>query len=482
MNMILENTGQNEVFIKLVNDWRKAFEKLTPEEKAQVQNLNSLNGPCQIMAVILQNKELGITEQTWIISHFSDENDLSIKVIGPLDGINTVNALSELMKEEKFDRSLPPNTWFLGAKVYRDVIEGHLLSLIDSFRTTAVQRIWTGKGPNVGITSKFLLGNEVSVWQFNGLLLDRSIDEIVENEIKIIKQSIIRPAPNQEQNKEIKENIQGNGTIIYPNVWIGARPNHSFEEDLKARLYGRELHRFPKNDSVASGRINDLLWSITMDGLISVGVADKSKVLRILNAFMALLVVQGVPAFAIRESELIQVTMSPDDGKPLGTQASMILPRMLPLEMSFSRARWQEEMMPILEVSKIKNIWEELEKINNNDQLIDALILFGNIYTHFQREEYSETILFSWIMIDKWYRSNRNRISNLERSINKTSQSRKKNLINLLEAENEVDSQIIERLYDIYRLRSKVNHSFRDITKDDAKFALETALLILQRG
>ena len=133
-----------KIYESLIITWREAYNKLTEDEKAGIQYIEDLRPPCQMIVVILENKALGVTEQTWIVSHFKDEPDIDIEVFGPIDSAEANVKLLEVSRAKRFERPLPAKTWFPNAKDYRDLIRSHLLGLIESFRNSAFQKIWTG--------------------------------------------------------------------------------------------------------------------------------------------------------------------------------------------------------------------------------------------------------------------------------------------------------------------------------------------------
>lgn len=472
-----------ETLKNLIIEWRKAFDGLTEEEKEGVQYIEDLRPPCQIKVVMLQNKVLRITEQIWIVSHFEDEPDLDISVSSIIKSAEVARELMEATRIGRFGRPLPEKTWFPTAKTYRELIESHVLGLIDTFRNSVLRKIWTGKTVKGGLFSRHLISEEVFVWNFQGILEQKEIGNIVSRLIEDIKSGIRKKerqrAPSETQKRK---EITAKGTYIYPHIWVGSRPKYCFEEDMKDRMYGRQSQVFHKDETVIFEKSGKLTWLATREGLIAVTVEDTVSALRLINAFMSLLVIRGNPAFAVRENELAKLTLDPDTGKVLGSHMSIILPRMLPNDISFVRPRWEEESMPIIEVSTIKQIWEDIGRIENNYDALDMLRMFGEVYTHFQRNEYSQAVLLAWTMVETWFASAQERVARVEKSTKKRGFSRTKDVIELLEAEYTISSDIVSKLFQLRILRNQVSHSMGNATKEDAKLALETVANILQGG
>lgn len=475
--------GMEEIYKNLISSWREAYDGLTAEEKTRVQYIDDLRSPCQIVAVILENKKLRVKQQLLVISHFKDEPDCDIKVIGPIDSIEASGRLLEVAKEKRFEKPLPEKTAFPYGKTYSELVQSHLLNLIGSFRNLVLQNIWTGKLPKAGGSSKHLLSEEVSVWDFIGILSNRAIKSIVNSSMESIKSEVRRKDEAQAPKETQKRNeVTAHGALIYPHLWVGSRPIHTFEEDMRNVMYDRRSRGPIIEKTVVFERIGGLTWLATQEGLIAVAVADKNLAMRFLNAFMALLILRGTPAFVIGENELVEVTLEPNTGKVLGLRSPIVLPRMLPRDPSFVRTRWQEESMPVVDISSIKQTWEAIGEIAKNDATLDTLRAFGEVYTHFQRNEYSQAILLAWVMVEKWYESSKEKISKVEKTTKRHGIRSKKDIIKLLETESEMDTDVISRMYQLRLLRNQVSHTIGNATREDAKLALETVIAILQSG
>lgn len=470
-----------EIYKNLIVTWRKAYDKLTAEEKSGIQYIEDLRPPCQIWVVILENRALGVTEQTWIVSHFKDEPDIDIEVIGPIDSVEASVKFLEVAKAKRFERPLPAKTWFPSAKSYHDLIESHLLGLIESFRDAALQKIWTMQVPKSMFSEKRLLSEEVSVWGFKGILEQEAINSIVDSLIESVRsnarQKVQDRAPAEAQKRK---EVRAMGTYIYPHIWVGSRPLHTFEEDMKNKMYGRERLIFHRDETFVFEKVGGFFWLATREGFIAITMEDASSALRLLNAFMSLLIMRGTPAFAIRDNELAQLTVDPDTGQVLSSQASIIVPRMLPRDMSFVRPRWQEQLMPVIEVSLIKQIWTDISQIANDNSALNTLNMFGEVYTHFQRDEYSQTVLLAWAMVETWFASTQDKVSRLEKLTEKHGSTRWKDLFELLETESAISSDMVSKLYQLRLLRNQISHSIGNATKEDAKVALETVAAIMQ--
>lgn len=470
-----------ELYKRLILSWREAFEGLTAEEKAIISNLDDFRAPCQIEVIVLGNPQLGITNQIWLFSHFKDEPDLNIIIDGPINSVDARSKLPEISKSNRFERLLPEKTRFLGAKTYRDLIESHLLSLVESVRNLAVRKLWSEELPREGVSVKRMLSEEAFIWEFQGVLDSKAIDGIVTQIMKAAKDKTRQKEQAQAPTGPPKRNeIKAKGTLIYPHVWIGSRPLHSFEDDVNDRMYAQQRRRIGPDETIVFDKVGKLFGLTTREGLVAITLEDNALALRILNSFMSLMTLRGTPALAIRENELVELTLDPNTGKVLGSHASIVLPRMLPYDLSFVRPRWEEERMPVLEVNFVKQVWKDLARVLEDDFTLNLLQIFGEVYTHFQRTEYPQTILLAWTMVEKWYASIQDRVAKAEKLTKTRRYNRVQDIIQLLETEALIDRDVASQMYQLRLLRNEVVHTLKYVTKEEAQFALSTVVSILQ--
>jgi hypothetical protein len=471
-----------ELYKQLILSWRRTFEALTLEEKASISNLDNLRTPCQLEVILLQNEQLGITEQLWIITHFTNEPDLSINVHKPITSVNATKALPEIIKSHRFQMPLPENTRFLGAKTYSDLIEGHLLTLVESFRDSAVRNLWSGQLPMQGVHRKSFLSEEAFIWHFRGIVDAKAIEDLVTDIMKHAKEDARKrkEQPPTATKAPKRDEIKARGTYIYPHVWVGSRPLYSFEDELNDRIYARQRYRIGFDETVVFDRLESFYAVTTRDGLIAVTLEDNAAALRILNSFMSLLTLRGTPALAVRQNELGELTLDPSTGKVIGSHMAIILPRMLPRDPSFVRPRWQEERMPVLQLNLVKEIWKDVATILDDHVTSDLLQIFGEVYTHFQRAEYPQAILLAWTLIERWYVSIRERAIGLEKLTKIRRSYHVADMLHLLETEALIDRDTASNMYQLWQLRTEVVHTFKHVTKEEAQIALAIVANVLQ--
>ena len=468
-----------QMYRQMILSWREAYERLTEEERANVTNLDDFRAPCQLEVVSLGNDQLGIHEVLLIVSHFEDEPDLTVIVHAPVVSTEGAAKFLEISNSTRFERPLPEKIRFLGAKTYRDLIESHLLRLVESFRNIAMQTVWSGQVERQGRPYiKQMMSEEAFVWQLQGTLNQKAIDSIVNDMMTQAKMQTERKqqTPAKEGPPKPVE-ATARGTYIYPYVWVGSRPSHSFHNDLTDRMYGRQRLELGYGEKVLFEKFGHFYALATQNGFVAVSVEDIADALRLLNLFMSLLILRGIPALAVRENELAELSIDLNKGKIGRSSAAIVLPRMLRQDPSFVLPKWQEETMPVLEAKMVQQIWKDVQRILRDTTSADLLQIFAEVYTHYQSAEYTPAVLLAWTFIERWYDDIR------EKSLGARDSKRPPTLtafVRFLEKEARPDTESIAKLYQMQRLRSEVLHSSRQVTKQEAQDALTTITGILQ--
>ena len=469
----------SSIYLDLISACRKAIEVIYSESGAGVELIDDFRAPCQLEVVILKASHLDITLQLWIVTHFTDEPDQSIQIHGPIDTAQAMAEFSSIVGSNRFDKPLPENTRFLGAATYRDLVESHLLSLAETMRQSILKKLWTGKSPSVGIASKQLLSENAFIWKLAGDMDESSLGRAVGS---------IHPRPKPTQPATpppVREPVttvpQAMGTYIFPHVWIESRPTHSFAHDLNQRMYGWQLAFHDLGEIVASDNREQLSWIATRNGLVAVTTKDRPSAVRVLNSFMALLTLRGTPALALRENELMSLSVDFASHKIGGWSAPMILPRMEPLHDRFVLESWREKSMPVIAKDAIVQTWNDIISLSGNDAALDLLETFGEVYTHFQKGEYPQAVLLAWTMVEMWYQGIRGRVANIDRGLRKR-QPEMASILKLLEIDAETNSELASQIYALRALRSEVSHYMRHVTKEEAQLALAMAFGIIRRA
>lgn len=158
---------------------------------------------------------------------------------------------------------------------------------------------------------------------------------------------------------------------------------------------------FPQK--VLDGEYKKTKIVVNQEGLIAIGVEDKSKALEALNEIMAASLLSGVNSFAVREAELGKAEIDPQNltiashdmplisnRTKLGQEQRGLYPELVPFERQ------------VLSPDKIKEIFRLAGELTADPASTTVLLMLLEGYTHLQNAEYTQAFLMTWVVVEKW--------------------------------------------------------------------------------
>jgi len=472
--------SDQKVLVEFIQRWRKMFDSLTEDERRHVSNLDKFDSPCQLEVVWLRSSKMKLDYQLWVVTHFQDEPDNSVIIHGPILSEEIQDAFAAMIESERFNRSVPEEARYMGVNSYRGLIEGQLLGFLGQFKREAIQQIWSQKKVPTGVFMKQWLTRDAFIWIARGEPKTVDYDSVLKH-IMLKAPPTMGRAPAPAIEKKVKKKAKGFGTYIYPHVWVGSRPVRSFREQIMNQMRDGPELPFRPLEAVFTRRISNIYVAVTNDGFVAIGIKNRYKALQALNTFMVLLTLEGVPAFSVRDSELGELTI--DKGGIGQSNMPIMLPRMQPLDPSFTRQNWQQELMPVIEIEKVKMLWNTTLNIMKDENASTLIGIFGATYTHFQTSEYGQAILLAWIFVEKWANTLWSQWEKDELLIYPGKGRRKYNIfgvIPILEKTGHIDKALAAEINQLLNLRNMVLHRFTQVTKEQAELALLTVLRLLR--
>lgn len=472
---------ERELVLGFIEEWRRMFDSMSAEERQRVTNLDQFSCPCQLEVIWLRSKQLNLDYQLWIVTHFENEPDTEVLVHGPIESENAQEALAAIPKSARYNRPLPEEARYIGVKSYRGLVEGHLLQLIREFRRAAVHQIWSNARPLPAVQMKQWLSRDAFVWVVRGSPETLDYKAIIENITGGARAVAKAQQPAQQPKPEEKEKTKGFGTYIYPHAWVGSRPVLSFRQQIADQMYDAVRFAIRPSEPVFTKQINNTYVLVTNDGFVAIGLQDRREALRAINTFMALLTLEGIPAFAVSDSELGDITL---DEKGIGqSNMAIVLPRMRPLDPWLAMQNWELERMPVIETKKVERLWQDALTAFKDETLTTLLEIFEQAYTHFQRSEYFQTVLLAWIFVEKWSNSLQSQLKKEE--VPSVTDSRRRiysvfDFLPFLKQVGYADKSLVDELKRLSQLRSSVIHRFTEVTKEQAESSLLTILRLLK--
>jgi hypothetical protein len=386
-----------QIISEFIKYWRERHAHLHLQSSKIVHKPFYLGYPIQIEAFRLYNSELNQAVQFWIFSQIPDLPDCEI-MFHEINTLDVQNAVPELLKSERYNRELPVGTDF---HFHNEPIT-HRLAIAEACESAirVLDRklhylLWGIHKPNA-LRSYNYPSDILWTVTFEG---DPTLEELKADVDSTISQmSHVYPS-----NKG--ENISGQirtehhfklvGSYIYPPVWIGSRPVPEVKNLVDAAIWGNDYWSNYFNNVVCKNEANNTLIAITQDGLVVMGGEDKDLFIKYFNILVALLNISGGNYLTVRESDLAYSDNPPKMlGNFYGFSQWVMNERMTP---------WKNRSIftPVIPNQIMEDLLESVVKIVNDKQQSDLMLLYAEASSHFMAEEYTQSVLWSWILVEK---------------------------------------------------------------------------------
>lgn len=234
-------------------------------------------------------------------------------------------------------------------------------------------------------------------------------------------------------------------------------------------------------DAIFFEKFGDFHVIAQQNGYIGVTIPDRQLAMESLNIFMSLATLRGIPALAIRDNELGSITVDPDLGRIIRSSNTLTLPRMAPADPSYRLSTLELELREPLEIPTLRQLWEETESVSHHSPSAGLIYLFGQIYTQYQNEAYSETVIFASMWVEQLSHIARaNYIVGEDFSPSHLRRPRLFDALRLFSEIEEIDPKIEIGLRDLVHARSGALHRNEKATKDQAESALLVVTHLIQ--
>ena len=138
---------------------------------------------------------------------------------------------------------------------------------------------------------------------------------------------------------------------------------------------------------------------INLEGLVMIITNDRSLAIDRLNRLMAGLLFLGLPALAVRESELIQGSVHPDTLELQGSTASLSSLRNIGLfETGGFPAR---AVVNKVETANLEEALLSIDRMTSRQDLSQDLLLLLESSSHFADQEYTPAFLMAWAVLER---------------------------------------------------------------------------------
>lgn len=434
--------------------------------------------PCQIEVIWLKEPEF----QTIIHSRFRDRPDEEIIINGPYDGDEYIESVDSLLKQPRWTMPLPKEGPFIYSE---DVLIADVLGRVVAGQMRTIENSVFQK-----VQRPMEFGGQIASWEsfahlYAGNIADTSSEDIVSSIVKRVKSEEeksrtqpTQPAEPQETPPQDKR-LKAHTTFFCPPFIIGPIPKpQGFKEILS------DVHLRRYEERVVTSRIGGFQVSVHKDWQIIVTADKKDHATRILNAIFAVSALRGTPSFAVREFEIGEAKLEPDDltiresSIPMGSARTLLFEERWPFRQpsifSYRRKEVSEK--------QIFDFIETAERILKHRDKTEQLHLWLETYTHFRNSEFPESFVVGWIIVERFlsriwedFLRDKGVYGERESKLTSPGQWSIDYVIETLNLSGTVTDDQYKLFMDLKGKRNSFVHRGRSIRREDAENCLELA-------
>lgn len=470
-------------FVTMIEVFRSEFQNLSPKEKSSEQKINTLNSPCQFHVISSPDSLKHVIFKT----SFMELKDKAIKLI-PLKNDTFVEQLEDFLKDPIWSAPTDDDV-FGNEKTLRDKIEGILIG----FAKTMNQPIPDKMRSSIGMM--MLADDKLASWTVYGRLDELDLNTNAKKFIQgyerqaetDLKKPVLEgkaktkksPELSKEQSTQVKKSVPDSeaafGTYFFPPLLIGEL-QPTFADKLRGKKYEH------LQDIVIETKFDDHVLFISKGGLIGIESKEMELAERILNTIMAISLVHGVECYAVRRSELAELSFNKRTHKITSTSWSYSSLRMELFDLPYTYQtgyNWKTDLRTQiglkdieLIIKKAKEVWE------NKDQYHFLKLLLGS-FTHLDAGEYSQSFIMSWnvlerYLFDLWRKKlyNARVIRRIREDLDRWDVYR---VLEILHLDKEISEDNYQQFRYLQKLRNDVIHEGYEITEIQAKDCYDLA-------
>jgi hypothetical protein len=385
--------------------FREKYQELLPEERAKISNLDDLSAPCQIEVFWVTNTRFELSFQLLLVSHLKDMEDLHFAVHGPFESYDAPHQLKSAILANKWNRALPEQDVQRFAEStgsYPEIVEDALVEFSHHIRAHISSLIFQKPTELPPVCNRRWLTSEASYWFIVGDIRLSTPETIIGRIFKTVKEKTeteITTVPRKVEGiqTDTRKDMKGYGTFLYPPVWFGGPPRF----DLSVRIMGSAalIGVRPTVDSDYRGH----KVIVYQDGYIAIVEKDKHKACVLLNELIAAISFLYTPSFALKESELGEVTIDLDDLTVKAGSMSLISERTRLFEDRWTQ--WHKYKLATrtqLSGDELLQVLKRAKEIMEDKDTNQKLLLWLEAFTYFKNSDFTQSFIMSWIVIEKY--------------------------------------------------------------------------------
>ena len=462
---------------ELIDTFRQeAQQQLTEAQIASVGKSGNYLAPCQIEIIWIANPEFQIV----VVSNFLDRKDKEIIINGPFQGHEVIDAIDNLLKEPRWTKPLPVTggqapllpypVEFTNQLTLAEVFSGVLYGDIETIKESFLQRV---KRPSE--FGGFPLGNEAFVWLIAGNISDMPKNKFIDD---FIRQAKFEPPTQQPTPSPTLPQIRCTAAYVYPPIRIGAPPKPMNFGEFSSGMY---MYRF--GQVAFETKFDNYRMIITKDGLIAITGDNRELALRIFNVVFGTAELCGIPAQAVRESEIGAITFDEATMATMTYSMPMRTLRSMPiLERRGQRFSFMSTLRRVVTEDKISEVVGKAQRIYQHLDKSEELSFFLQALTHLEDTEFAQSFTMSWIIVEKYlsriwknFMQEKKVYGERENKLTNPGMWSTDFVIETLNLSGVLSEQRYKLLMELKKERNNFIHKGRAITKDDAEECLKMA-------
>lgn len=393
---------EDEQLITLARDavayWRRLFHDLDVEHQTFKSKPFYLEAPLQIEIFRFHIQPLGISNQLWVFSQFRDRDDLEV-ASHSIEGVNAEKQVTQILEDQRFSRQVDASPEFnifpYAEKTFtlRQAVAEGCESALRVLRHDALNVIWGA--PRYGGGSGQYQSESLWCWLFTEDPSWETLKREIDSSITQIRQTKIVPAaepPVAAPYQEPKYDLLG--SYLFPPVWVSEKPKPSVRQLLLSGMYGYEYEKGHSWTIIYDGRLDGTRFLVTQEGLLAQEIQNKRLFLNLFNTVVAILDLCGHEFLTLRKDELMQLRYESHTSEIRPSLYKSNEARLMPW-------LFRDFFTQVVSLESLKQAFETYGHLGES-KLKQIILFFGYAISHFHQKEYSQSILWSWILAERW--------------------------------------------------------------------------------
>ena len=455
-----------------IDNFRKEYEKLTPDEQKGMNHRNNFLDPCQLEIFWITNPDY----QLVVRSNCNDRRDRQVTIHGPYQPHEFRSNATTILEEKWWTRDLGDSSEVACEQVH--TVGEAMADEVYKFIEMAKSHLFQSRQDARHVLYGVLVGDawaHMHAGNIGDLDYVQEVDSTIQ-EIKRASKAKQEQKPCSQQPRSFTDEVYlGFGAHFFPPIMLGKKRKPTIEQ---------RIHNPPTtwmyNDMAFDMMVGDHKVIVNDDGLVFVETKDKDWALKILNLVMACSVFYHLNSHAVHERELVMsdydeqnLTLTSMQWDTETRRTPLLEDRFNPRSTNLQRIQVRPET--------IREILSNAGKLLAHNELATDLRLFNEGLTHFENSEFDQSFVMGWTVIERHYSS----MWEILRSMNVTGRLNKSHprtfdgILKSLNRQGEIDKHAYDRLMDLKGKRNKFHHRGRSITKDSTEHCIKYAMRLI---